>query len=296
MRSNKTIIVTAAIALCLTLFSCGTKKSVTGGGASSVVKTGNADEQEAQRMSFLRTVYDNEAYANCLSSKIKFTLTSGKKDVTVAGSLKMKKDEVIRIQLTPFGLMEVGRLEFTKDYVLIMDRINHEYVKAAYTDVDFLSRNGLDFYALQALFWNKLYVPGTQKITDSSLKNFSVTFSESKPVGEISLLRNDMKYQWTANRSTGQILDVDVMYSSKANGTTKVQCLYDTFLPLGTKKFPANMTLKLNSDLVKSGKTMALNIAMGDFDTADGWETKTQVSSKYKKVSVEDVMNRLLSL
>lgn len=286
----------AAIALCITLFSCGTKKGVTGGGASSVVKTGNADEQEAQRMAFLRTVYDNEAYANCLSSKIKFTLTSGKKDITVAGSLKMKKDEVIRIQLTPFGLMEVGRLEFTKDYVLIMDRINHEYVKAAYTDVDFLSRNGLDFYALQALFWNKLYVPGTQKITDSSLKNFSVTFSESKPVGEISLQRDNMKYQWTANRSTGQILDVDVTYSSKVHGTTKVQCLYGTFLPLGTKKFPANMTLKLNSDLVKDGKTMALNIAMGDFDTADGWDTQTQVSSKYKKVSVEDVMNRLLSL
>jgi len=296
MRSNKTIIITVAIALCLTLFSCGTKKSVTDGGASSVVKTDKADEQEAQRMGFLRTVYDNEAYANCLSSKIKFTLTSGKKDVTVAGSLKMKKDEVIRIQLTPFGLMEVGRLEFTKDYVLIMDRINHEYVKAAYTDVDFLSRNGLDFYALQALFWNKLYVPGTQKITDSSLKNFTVTFSDNKPAGEISLQRDNMKYQWTANRSTGQILDVDVTYSSKAHGTTKVQCLYGTFQPLGTKKFPANMTLKLNSDLVKDGKTMALNIAMGDFDTTDGWETQTQVSSKYKKVSVEDVMNRLLSL
>lgn len=260
------------------------------------MKTDDADKQEAQRMTFLRKVYDNEAYANCLSSKIKFTLTSGQKDITVAGSLKMKKDEVIRIQLTPFGLMEVGRLEFTKDYVLIMDRINHEYVKAAYTDVDFLSRNGLDFYALQALFWNKLYVPGTQKITDSSLKNFSVTLNDGSDGGLISLVRGGMSYAWNADKSSGQIRSVEVTYNSKANGTTKVQCLYGSFKALGTKKFPANMTLKLNSDLVKSGKTMSLNIAMGDFDTADGWETSTTVSSKYKKVGVEDVMNRLLSL
>ena len=37
---------------------------------------------------------------------------------------------MIRIQLTPLGLMEAGRIEFTKDYVLVVDRINKEYIKA----------------------------------------------------------------------------------------------------------------------------------------------------------------------
>ena len=78
-------------------------------------------------------------YAQAISAKIKFSINTGSKDLSVSGSLKMKKDDVIRIQLTPLGLMEAGRIEFTKDYVLVVDRINKEYIKASYSDVDFCS-------------------------------------------------------------------------------------------------------------------------------------------------------------
>lgn len=296
MKSNKLYICITAIIMCLTFTSCGTKKIVTDMGASSVIEGKDKKTADTKRNDLLRKVYDNEVYTKCLSSKIKFTINAGSKDISVSGSLKMKKDEVIRIQLTPFGLMEAGRLEFTKDHVLIMDRINKEYIKAAYSDVDFLSRNGLDFYALQALFWNRLYVPGTQSITESSLQSFSVVQNNGTSEGQISLSRGNMEYIWTAESTSGLIKKVDVTYSSKSNGKTKVECIYDSFRPLGAKKFPADMTLQLNSNLVKGGKTMKLNIAINDFDTSDGWDTQTTVSAKYKKVNVEDVMNRLLSL
>ena len=156
-------------ALSLTVVSCGTKKNLVDATTSATKAAGGAKSAESRNLDFMRKVYDNEVYAKSISSKIKFTIATGSKDLSVSGSLRMKKDEVIRIQITPFGLMEAARIEFTKDYVLFMDRINKEYVKASYADVDFLKANGLDFYALQALFWNQLFVPGTQKITDSSL-------------------------------------------------------------------------------------------------------------------------------
>ena len=284
------------MAVSCAVVSCGTKKSAVDGTTSATGASRGAASSETQRIDFMRKVYDNEVYAKSISSKIKFTINTGSKDLSVSGSLKMKKDEVIRIQLTPFGLMEVGRLEFAKDYVILMDRINKEYVKASYADVDFLRDNGLDFYALQALFWNQLFIPGTQEITDSSLKNFSVTFNDAVANTIVSLKRGSMSYRWSADKTSGQLRSVDVTYSGKTSGTTTVTCNYGSFKPLGRKQFPRDITLIMKSDAVKGGKRMSLNMSLDGIDTSGDWETYTSVSGKYKHVSVQDVMNRLMKL
>lgn len=163
MKSKGLAGLVAVVMLCLMVTSCATKKNIAGGGLSHGSDYAQADKDKAMKTNFLRKVYDNEVFAKSISSKIKFTVNVGSKDISVSGSLKMKKDEVIRIQLSPLDLVEVGRIEFAPDYVLFMDRINKEYVKVGYGEVDFLKRNGLDFYALQALFWNRLFVPERKK-------------------------------------------------------------------------------------------------------------------------------------
>jgi len=296
MKSSRYVCRLMLMAACLVVVSCGTKRNIVGGGTDQAGMTSGRDDAEKRKISFLRKVYDNEVYAKSLSSKIKFTLTSGSKNISVSGSLKMKRDEVIRIQLTPFGLMEAGRLEFAKDYVLIMDRINKEYIKAGYDEVDFLKNNGLDFYALQALFWNQLFVPGTQKITDSSLKNFGVTFDEAVAGTLVTLNRGNMHYVWSTDKATGRINAVDVTYDSRTNGKTSVGCTYGAFRSVASKQFPSNITLRMKSDAMKSGKKIVLDISANGFDTSSDWETYTSVSGKYKRVEAKDVMNRLLKM
>ena len=284
------------IAASLAVVSCGTKKASVDAMSSATGTASTMASAENRKIDFMRKVYDNEVYTRSISSKIKFTINTGRKDLSVSGSLRMKKDEVIRIQLTPFGLMEVGRLEFAKDYVLLMDRINKEYVKASYADVDFLQKNGLDFYALQALFWNQLFVPGEQKITDSSLKKFSVTFNDAIANTIVSLKRGSMEYQWSADKTSGRLRSVDVTYSGKSAGKTTVTCNYGSFKPVGRKHFPMDITLLMKSDAVKSSKPMSVNISLDGIDTDGDWDTFTSVSSKYRQVSVQDVMNRLLKM
>lgn len=280
----------------LLVVSCGSSKALQGGTKPTKTEKVTLDNAETMSRDFLRKVYDNEVYANSITSKIKFTVNTGSKDISVSGSLNMKKDQVIRIQLTPFGLMEVGRLEFTKDYVLIMDRMNKEYIKASYADVDFLQKNGLDFYTLQALFWNKLFVPGTQKITDSSLKNFSVAFNNASSDVVVSYKRGDMSYAWSADKTTALIKSVGVTYDGKTSGKTTVTCDYGKFKPLGTKLFPTDITLKLKTGAVKNADKMSVNISINNLDTSDDWDTFTTVSGKYKQVDVQDVVKRLMKM
>ena len=84
------------------------------------------------KKNFIDQVRDNEQSAKFITSKVKFSVEVGPQKLTLTGNLKMKRDDVIRLQLMAFGFVEAGRIEFTKDYVLVMDRINKQYLKASY--------------------------------------------------------------------------------------------------------------------------------------------------------------------
>ena len=78
---------------------------------------------------------DNAQTTRFVTSKVKFSVEVGNRQMTLTGNLKMKRDDVIRLQLMAFGFVEAGRLEFTQDYVLIVDRINKQYLKVPYAHI-----------------------------------------------------------------------------------------------------------------------------------------------------------------
>lgn len=296
MKNNVLNSAAVVFAFSLMLVSCGTKRVVSDNSLSNVAEKDMNGDAETVKMNFLHKVFDNEVYASCITSKIKFNINTGSKDMTVAGSLKMKKDDVIRIQLTPLGLIEAGRIEFTKDYVLIVDRINKRYVKEDYSKVEFLQRNGLDFHALQALFWNQLYMPGQTRITESTLGKYTVAFNDDSKGTEISYKKGNMNYTWTAENKTAQLTNVDVTYNSTTQGKTSLNCSYGSFKPLLTKQFPTNITLNMASAAVKNNRTVSINLQLSSLGTDSDWETRTEVSSKYKQVTAEEALKMLTNM
>lgn len=311
MKPNKFIFLAAiSTAMAMLVASCGTKKAIADNSSSAVsvvngngqhtstdkqqvtVKNGNSGSSSLEQMNFLRKVADNAVYSSNIVSKIKLTINNGSNDLSLGGTLHMCRDEVIRIQITPFGIMEAARLEFTKDYVLLIDRIHKEYVKASYSDVDFLQRNGLDFYTLQAIFWNQLFVPGMQKISDSSLKNFSVQLSNS-PSTNVMLKHGKMNYVWKTDSKTGFINSLNAQYSGSTADAASVNCSYASFKQLGTKSFPTDISLTMSTKTIKNASRMSLRLQLNTLTQESGWELKTAVSSKYKQVSVQELLGKL---
>ena len=109
--------------------SCSTTKNAQ---TTKISSTPQQEQKQNKSLDYIRKVGDQAVYAQNIVSKINFTIDAMGRDVSVDGKLNMRRNECIRITLVPFGLMEVGRLEFTPDYVLIMDRMHKEYVKASY--------------------------------------------------------------------------------------------------------------------------------------------------------------------
>ncbi len=285
---------------CLLLASCGTGKHVTNPGTtqtSTTTKNQGADAVAKQKLTFVQKVYDNAAYQQNLVSKISFTLVSGSKDITVPGSLHMRKDDVIRLQLfVPLIGSEVGRLEFTKDYVLIMDRIHKQYVKADYNQVDFLNRNGINFASLQALFWNQLFIPGAQKVGETQLKEYDVNLAATGNDYPISLTQKNMTFVWNADKGSGQINSADITYNSKEHGNSSLNWKYSDFRSFGSKKFPYLETFDISSNATGKNKKIQVSIELNRITTDSDWETRTNVSSKYQQVDVESLLKQLMNL
>lgn len=280
--------------------ACGSQRqlataSATEAAATAVQATPKSNDAEALR--FMQRVADNALYQQNVVANLSFTLDKNGNEITVPGILRMRKDQVIRLQLlVPVLRSEVGRIEFTPDGVLFVDRYHRQYVKAKYSEVDFLRDNGITFYSLQALFWNQLLLPGEQRVGESQLKAFSPDLSSSTDNVPVKYQDGKIDYAWTASRRSAQILSTLITYHSTAHGTSSLQWDYADFKAFGSKQFPFTHEVTVRTDA--TGKQIALGatFALSDIKADSSWETETTLSSKYEQVTLEEVLQKLIRL
>ena len=284
------------------LASCGTKKAITEATRPSVTTTHSASTADTrslsvQKLSFVEKVADTKVLAKNLVSSIMFNVQSGDKDITVPGSIHMRKDEVIRIQLfIPLLGTEVARLEFTPDYVLVVDRMHKEYVMGDYNQLDFLKQNGINFSSLQSLFWNQLFLPGQQSVSESGLKQFGVNLSSSAETFPVTVSNGNMTFAWNAEKTTGLIRKTNVTYNSQSHGTSTLDWTYDDFTNFSAKLFPAHQTFRFTTTATNKKQEATVDIQMKRLTTDDDWDAKTVVSDRYKKVDAKDVLSKITNL
>ncbi len=301
MEKNKIMKLATFCLPLMLLASCGTKRQVISDGVNhknvSRQEVKSIQTEQVRKLAFVQKVSDNQVYTKNITGSMNFTIRLGEKKISVDGALRMRKDEVIRLQLyAPILGFEIGRLEFTPDYVLIIDRYHKQYIKADYNQVDFLQKQGITFYSLQSLFWNQLLLPGAKQVKESDLKKFDASLDVAGDNVPVVLKNGNMTYVWTAQRATGRIEKADVEYVSLQTRTSGVHIRYADFRSVGVKQFPAllDMTLVTNATRVKQEANIV--IKMNEVKTDSNWESRSEVSSKYKQVSVEDVLNKIMSL
>jgi len=270
----------AILAVPLCFGSCGTKKAVTQAPVAI----------PAEKQDLLHKVADNAQLTKFITSKVKFEVKLGDQELALTGNLRMKRDDVIQMQLMAFGFVEAARLEFTQEYVLVMDRINKQYLKVPYNQVDFMRNSGLNFHSLQALFWNELFQPGRTTLTDENLAAFETEQDGDNAI--ITFAKDKLSYKWLAAQNTGLISIVNVLYKDKFHGNTQLNWDYKDFKALGTKQFPTNNTITFTTP----DKELKLNIVLNYLKNDTNWETRTKVSDKYREVTVDDILRRFMAL
>lgn len=275
----------ALLAMPLIIGGCKSKSVV-------VEPTKPETAEEIKERDYLLKVNDNAQYVKFITSKVKFSVQVGVQKLTLTGNLKMKRDDCIRLQLMAFGFVEAGRIELTPEYVLIMDRINKQYMKATYSSIDFLRNSGLNFYSMQAMFWNELFIPGQSKVTDEGLLS-RMTVDLSGDDAILALDDGKMKYRWLTTKDQGRISMANVIYSDQFKGNTQLNWDYDDFRSIGGKKvFPCGHSILFTVP----EKEVKLGMTLNNIKHDDNWETRTDVSASYREVTVDEILRRFMAL
>lgn len=275
-----------ALVLPLTLTSCKSNRQAVKEGTTATTMSVDT----LQKQAFLQKVNDNAQYARFITSKVRFTVEVGARQMTLTGNLKMKRDDVIRLQLMAFGFVEAGRLEFTKEYVLVMDRINKLFLKVPYAQVDFLRNSNIDFNVLQGLFWNELFQPRVSRPTDQQLKNYKTKIGNDDTV--ISMEDGKLSYRWLADNTNARVKMANIMYLDKYRGNYQLNWDYEEFKANNRKYYPMDHKISFQTPEQEIKFEMVLNYMGAEED----WETRTEVSSKYRQVTIEEILQRFMSL
>ncbi len=283
MRCLRAIVMVMTVLL---MISCGHRRrtEVRTDGSVSTGTTSFLLEKTVQ------SVNANRQESQFVTSKISLTMKAGEKDVNVGGHLRMKRDDVIQLSLTALGIMEVGRMELTPDYLMVVDRMGRQYVQASYEEVKFLKSAGVDFFTFQSLFWDELFLPG-----DRGAKPQSSAFGISAESERVVL-------SYSPSKQTSLTFLVDVLQemvertSLAVQGTEKKPVLewqYAAFERLGNQLFPTEMKISVPGVSMPIQATIRLRNLKSD----SGWQTRTQLNTKrYKRVPLETVLKQMMNL
>lgn len=103
------------------------------------------------------------------TADLDLSLSTGSDSYSLGGKVSMKREKVVRMNLTFMGFVEVGIIEFTPDYILIVNKMQKEYTKAPYNSLDVLRKNNITFASIEKMAWEELYSQDGKAIKDNKL-------------------------------------------------------------------------------------------------------------------------------
>lgn len=264
------------LALLFALMACTAKQSVVAdnnNSSTAIVNRANAQKQSLP----------------CLTARVGVEISQGQKNISCSGTLRMKRDEVVQLSLSLLGF-EVGRLECTPTEVLLIDRVNKQYIRAPYSEVDFLQAAGLDFYALQALLRAELFVPGSRN-TEEQASRFKTSDAGNHTM--LSLTdAPELDYTFLLQQTTATISRFEATPKTASDNRAFV-CRYNNYTSLNNRPVPGQIDMEVKG----LEAPLQLSLSLSRYNNNDNWELHTTPKSSYKQLTnTRQIIARLLQL
>jgi len=222
---------------------------------------------------------------NTLSSPMRFSIQTKKKNNTTSANAQLRiiKDQIIQLSVRiPLLGTEVARISIMPDQIIIIDRINKRYVSEPIQKLKEITAFDFDFYSLQALFTNQLFIAGKPAITPADYKTFQ--WSENQFLSKLNNTDTQgINYDFVSDYSN-RIIQTE-MYKDKAKANLNWQ--YKNFgLASNSRMFPMQMTMALTvpNDLI------TLNLTLNSVDIDTDFKLDTTIPKGYQYVEIEQII------
>lgn len=214
-------------------------------------------------------------------SKINLDLAFNGKAMAVKGAMKIKKDSIISISIQPVLGFEAARMEISPDSVIVIDKINKQYSADSFS---FLAKKigiPINFYNLQAVLLNQLFVLGDVLPKDSIYTHFvEQPFPDGK---SLVFNKGDGSTHYFVISPMNRIT-LTKLYHAPSN--SDFSCEYSSFKQEVNVLYPSSLKIMASSG--RRYGNILLEITKADFNTTFAI-SKTNLSS-YTKVKFEQII------
>lgn len=258
-------------------------------GCKTVKKVIPGKESELKaKQEYLTSLNNNEFRFETLTAKLNIDLEMPEKSVSSRVDMKMLKDSVFQLSVQPFLGIEVFRMEFSRDSIKMMDRMNKRYVSESYAGLKGETPVDFNFYNLQALFTNKIFVPGKQAVLPEDFTLF--LFKENAGIAEIQINGTaDLQYTFKANQEDKLVSTV----IANASGKQSLQWDYNDFQKINSQSFPMDMKALVVSNGIEKG---SLKLQFSKIETDVPVRMDFTIPAKYTRITYAQIVKALSNL
>lgn len=279
--TTRTLTLALIIVAALLAASCASKKSVAGRGAEATLSN----------TAYMRRLVDNAPTFEQFSAKMRLRASYGGESLSVGGSIRMKKDECIQLSLVAIGIVEAARIEINPKGLLVLDRIGRRYIDVKYSDLNFFKQTQVDFYTLQALFRNELFLPGTKHVGRGDLDHFDLTRTDTTATLTTTADGNRLLCSFLTRLAGATLQQTGVQMTAKSGKTYRMEWEYNDFTPIGESNFPLAMEVTMEG----ASKPVKASFTFSRFSTEADC-TPLTIPARYKKVEAADILKHILTL
>lgn len=278
MRNNSKQLLSGLTAVCLFLLLLSGCKS------SKKVGTVEADGAKSQR-EVLEAVEEQAFRFRTLSARLNAELDLPGKQLSSRVDLKMVKDSAFQLSVQPFLGIEVFRLELTTDSIKILDRLNKRYVAENYENLRGQTPIEFNYYNLQALFVNHLFLPGHQAVTPKLYNRFKVeqegTSASIKAKDAMGLL-----YTFRSD-GEGKLLSA---FASDASEQYALRWNYADFRLTEGQAFPNQMDVEV---FAKGASAGSIQLHYARIQTNAALNMDFSIPAKYKRITFAQIIKSI---
>ncbi|MDR2498495.1 MAG: DUF4292 domain-containing protein [Tannerellaceae bacterium] len=273
-HENKCRIALIAAALILVLAGCRSRREVAAvaGGARH---TADFFEAWEKRHPTLRT------FSAKTNMEIRFQGSEMKSRV----DLKIIVDSILQLSLQPMAGIEVARAEFSRDSIRMLDRLNRQYLCESYAELNASSPIAFNYYDLQAILLNQIFLPGERRITAEQYPRFSMHHSNG--MAELRIDRPDgMSCIFTADAEE-KLLATGINHSQTLY---QLRCIYSEFNPDKQPAFPMRIAMEIDDD---GDRALDISISFSKVERNQTLSLDFPAYKNYRKVSLRQLINSL---
>lgn len=246
------------------------------------------DERELEdktHLNLFKDVLHKELKYATFSTKMSMTVFTGKRTLSSKGDLRIIRNEGIQLSIQPLFGIEMFRLYVQPDCIIILDRMNKRYVREYFDDISGELPIGFDFYTLQSLFTNSLFVSDQSSVSANDYKKFKYAQSTQSYKLSAQDRKSNIDYSFYVN-GNDQITLAQLYMASKNYG---LDWGYDEFTLVEDLFFPLEMKVSATTPKRKLETSFSLSSVSID----EQLTLNSSVPSSYAKVELKEIMKLL---